>query len=143
MNLVEARRWVAELLDQFTTREGGLVVMANRDYLAEVLVRELYLDEWFEQWGDPPDYLSGDDDGVDNQNAQKIRNQLWEANEGFGRALSALVEARDLARGDYQHNAAKLEDMVGAVRLLAAATGSEYSIWADYARERAKQAGTE
>jgi hypothetical protein len=52
------QEWVVALLRQFCARKDSDVVMTNIHGLAEVLMDELFLNEWFEQWEDPPSYLS-------------------------------------------------------------------------------------
>lgn len=52
------QEWVKQLLSQYVVPAGSVVVMANINDLAAVLVEELCLDEWFETWGDPPQWLT-------------------------------------------------------------------------------------
>jgi len=52
-------------------------------------------------------------------------------------ARAALASALSLAKDDYDHNADKLQDLVGAVNLTLSALCIEQSTWNGYARARA------
>ena len=59
----------------------------------------------------------------------------WAADE-LGTARGHLTAALALAEKDYDHNADKIADLLGAVRLLAGLTAQEHYTWRDYERNR-------
>lgn len=71
-------------------------------------------------------------------NAEAIRDRTDRAASALRIAGRELKDALLLASDDYDHNADKLQQIVGAIGLLTSAVGTEHSTWVDYARERRK-----
>lgn len=70
------------------------------------------------------------------ERARKIRDLTASAVDHVADARFALDAALALARDDYDHNADKLQDIVGAIRLLSSTVLNEHHAWQDWAAAR-------
>lgn len=71
-------------------------------------------------------------------NAEAIRDQTDRALAHLITAGKELKDALLLANDDYDHNADKLQQIVGTIELLSGAVALEHFKWSDYARARSK-----
>lgn len=72
------------------------------------------------------------------ENAEAIRDQTKRASRHLRDAEKELTDALLLAGDDYDLNANKLQQIVGALGLLAGAVSIEHSTWDGYATARRK-----
>lgn len=69
-------------------------------------------------------------------NAEAIRDLTDRASRNLMNATIELKRAVELAENDYAHNADRLRDALGTLRLAWSVVGTENSTWAGYARAR-------
>lgn len=69
-------------------------------------------------------------------NAESIRDLTDRASSHLANTAICLQRAVELAENDYAHNADRLRDALGALRLVWAVVGTEQSTWAGYASAR-------
>ena len=72
------------------------------------------------------------------ENAEAIRDATDRALANLIRSEKELRDALLLASDDYDNNADKLQQIVGAIGLLSSAVSVEHFTWSDYARARAR-----
>lgn len=78
--------------------------------------------------------------GATKLNAEAIRDLCDRVDQNLINVTVALMAAVDRAENDYDHNADRLRDALGALRLVHAVVATEHSKWRDYARNRSDAA---